>query len=296
MKHFTLPADLLRMPLLSNTVDLDAFKRIKDTTTPLEDKDLLLPIEELERKFKSFPSSGSNNNISSSAINTTSSTNTTTVTPTNATMPVKKFARPDVTWLRRTEYISSVKTTSSAASTLSVDDAKALLADPVDFSQIVQAVNVTFDSAFEAPTHHPLKPSVTLLQSFPLTFASGMEDGYAHCLFLGDNACNENSILKVNSEHIVTLFNPVDESSIYKSYGDFDIQQSDSSARKASSSEKGLVLMLPMDMNADSSSKALLVKINSNFSLRKRRSAKGKGTSIRQVATRKILKIQRQQQ
>lgn len=287
MKYFTLPADLLRSSFLSNTVDLDAFKGVSDSSLA-EDKELLLPIDELERKFKSTNTTATtfqNTNTTNTTFNTTNTTNTSTATSnainsssTSSNVPAK-FARPDVTWLRRTEYISAVKTSTSAPSSahsLSVNDAKALLEEPVAFSQIVQEVEETFEATRASVPLHPFKPEVSLLQSFPLKFASGLEDGYAHCLFLGDNSCNENSILKVESEHIVSLFNQTEqESDSYKSQGHFDIQRSDSSTtKKASHAEKGLVLMLPMDMKTDSS--ARLVKINSNFSLRRRRSAASK--------------------
>ena len=321
MKNFTLPAELLKFSIY-NTVDLEVFNSTNfNSSVSSEDKEILVSIEELKLKSSSLSSSAlssvtsviqeplANHNFNENAMMKSTMKLNSKMT-TSSSSSSSSFARPDVTWLRRTEYISSVRNTptqgtnsnysssnSNYSMALSVDDAKNLLAKPVTFSQILKEVDETFihnindnhdnnDNIHNIHDihdnhdniHHPMKPSVTLLQSFPINFFDekglfNTPHGFAHCLFLGDNAGTENSILKVESEHVVTLLNNNEnDDSIYKSCGDFDIQRSQN---VLDSGNKSFVLMLPK-FNAQTTVPALLTKINSNFSLRKRRSEKGK--------------------
>lgn len=259
MRQFSLPAELLKFSVF-NFVDLDSYgtvtKSSNDNSAVL-DKELLMSIEEIEKKF----------NISSdTSVQTVQSTSIPTI-PAN-TNPSAKFIRPDVTWLRRTEYISSVKNNPNGtfSPNLSVDEAKDILNEAVKFDEIVEKVNETF---MLENGSHPHKKNLELVQSFPINLTSPVD--FVNFLILGDNnQANENSILQIREKSSTTtptisLFNPTNQENTYKSAGDFDIQKSES--------VKSFVLMLPTSKNTNN---AVMSKISSNFSLRKRRAvAKG---------------------
>lgn len=256
-KHFHLAADLLKSSLF-DWVDLERFKVGSGGNGLPEDKELMTQVDgELPKE----------------SINTTS---TSTSTP----APVKKkFARPEVTWLRRTEYISSVKTANaSTGPAVSVDEAKAALAQPVEWREIVAAVEDSFEAVKEA--RHPLKPELTLQQSFPIAFDEPRS--LAHLLFLGEagSSISEHSLLLAkDSQEIVSLFSPR-ESGDYVSPADglqFEIQRAAQEAGKRS-----MVLLLPV---GEEGGEAKLATIGASFALRKRRQAKtsGKKTRILQV-------------
>ena len=248
-------------------VDLEGktHKMNSKTTATLgnEDKELLMSIEELEKKFnidstaeKSLNVSNPNSNISNNYSNTSDST----PVKTNTCNPSSKFVRPDVTWLRRTEYISSVKNNPNGSNTpnLSVDEAKAILNEPVKFEEIVREVNETFSSVKDGK--HPNKNSLKLVQSFPIKYLSHSGD-HVHCLFSGDNLANENSLLKLSTDDdIISLYNPDPiDPTIFKSSGEFDIQKASESASKS------FVVMLPTGSANEfetAATAALLAKIN----------------------------------
>ena len=289
MKYFNLPAELMKMDIY-NMVDLDKTRTVTaGTILAIEDKELLLSIDELERKFIA-PNSDNGDIRPSSKTRSQSqplvssdhdgtSAKQAYKTQNSNKEPNKKFVRPDVTWLRRTEYISSVKNNPNSMNvSISTDDAKALLADRVDFEQVCREVSSTFNQIKD--NKHPFKSAdqVKLIQSFPISLISNLADGtedvlsYSHCLVLGDNSANGNSVLKLGG-NIVTLFNhSADEmdTQIFKSHGEFDIQKSEKS--------KSFVLMLPTD-NSIVNSRALLNKINSTFSLRKKRASHKNGVN-----------------
>lgn len=277
MKYYSLPAELLKMNVY-NMVDIGRMINKNGSTIQLEDKELLLSVEELERKFNEVESSSGSTKI----------TNTSASTPSPATVNTK-ISRPDVTWLRRTEYISSVKTVSnSLPNTIEDADAKALLSASMTFEQICREVSESFDDINNPK--HPSKPGqIELLQSFPIYFSQNQEQdsiSYSHCLFFGDNVAssngnaNENSLIFQNSDQMIaTLYNPTTSSNsgTFKFYGEFDLQKSDNV-------KNNCVLMLP---TGDDDSSARISKINSTFSLRKRRSS----NSSSKLLKRKSIKV-----
>lgn len=293
MKYFSLPAELLKLAVY-NFVDIDGpvSTRTKSSASidnsAAMDKELLMSIEELERKF----SIGETDQpVSSSAAHSASSTSTSTSTAA-MTNPSAKFIRPDVTWLRRTEYISSVKNNPNGTATpnLSVDEAKEILNEAVKFEEIIEQVCGSF-SAAKAAAKHPLKKNLELLQSFPINYSNSADTAadYVNFLILGDNSqATENSILQISPKQqettpTISLFNPSSENpSTFKSSGDFDIQKSES--------QKSFVLMLPT--RPVETAAAVMAKINSNFSLRKRRAVARGGEKTKKA---KVIKVQRGQ-
>jgi hypothetical protein len=223
------------------------------------------------------------------------------LTPSVKTAPaaVKKAARPEVTWLRRTEYISSLRPAASAAAAgaagATQDEAKAALSESVEFSQILLAVQKTFTDCAEAPFEHPFKAAVTLEQSFLVSFDEA--PGLAHCLFLGEagKRLQERSLLQARdlrdgSGTVATLLLPKaeDDLSAYTSTDDhleFDIQRTTEESGKRS-----FVLMLPVD-----GKHALLSPINATFALRKRRRATAvAGRQGRSKSAKQRLQVSRQ--
>lgn len=303
MKYFHLPAELLKMQVF-NMVDMGAGQQRGDKNCLMgegDDKELLISIEELEKKFKEIEGGsgavkGAGTGAVGSTIGNSSSSNLNNSKTSSSTPHYQKISRPDVTWLRRTEYISSVKsnpTTTAAINTSTTsadndDDVKSLLSAPVNFEQIVRQVSESFDEVKGGK--HPIKQDqVELLQSYPI-HVIGEDSSFVHCLFLGDNSANENSFLLNAHSHphqnVSNLFNPAAGNSVYKFQGEFDVQKSETS--------KNFVLMLPTGSTdgSNSSSIAQISKINSTFSLRKRRSTNSakEGSLLKQH---KIIKITR---
>lgn len=266
-KQYTLPAELLKFSVY-NLVDMENICA-GSSTAVAEDKEILMPIEELERKL----------NVTGVKSETPVSTPSSTVPKTNNT---PKFSRPDVTWLRRTEYISSVRNNpnNSAISGNPDQDAKALLGEAVKFKEIVEEVTGTFEKAKEA--RHPLKPQVELAQSYPIVLDDSAS--LIHGLIMGDSTATEGSILQidVDSEAGVTLFNRNTNDTL-KSSGSFDVQ------RTTEPSSKSFIVMLPAGAGQD----AFLSKVASTFSLRKRRTATKQGGGAKNLKT-KVMKITRQ--
>lgn len=290
-RHFHLPAELLKLPVF-NLVDLEAFRtKSSNSATSNVDKDFFLSIEDLERKFNisevkesSHSSTSTSNSAPSPFVNST----------TNYLPSSSKFVRPDVTWLRRTEYISSVKNNPNSSALASDDAAKVFLADPVDFAQIVAQVDASFDRVKDKK--HPFKSNLELIQSFPLhhldldNYSHENQhnlNNYSHCLFLGDNSANDRSILQLSADG-VNLFNPSSSSSVgnhqeFVLHGDFDIQKIDTGKTKS------FVIMLPVD--SQNNNRAQLAKIGSSFSLRKRRATSKSKSSPRKL--KKVIKVNR---
>lgn len=258
-KHFHLPADLLKSSLF-DWVDLERFKVGRGGNGLPEDKELMTQVDgELPKESVNVSSAGA----------------------VNAAPVKKKFARPEVTWLRRTEYISSVKNANAATGpAVSVDEAKAALAQPVEWQEIVTAVEDSFEAVKEA--RHPLKPELTLQQSFPIGFDEARS--LAHLLFLGEagSSITEHSLLLAkDSQEIVSLFSPK-ESGEYVSPPDglqFEIQRAAQEAGKRS-----MVLLLPV---GEEGGQAKLAAIGASFALRKKRRAKTSANKTR------ILKVTR---
>lgn len=287
MKQFSLPAELLKFSVFNNFVDLEGMSsfsrsRVGSQINSTDDKELLMSIEELEKKFSiNLPIESQQIQSVTQSTTSSSSSHMKPQPPSSS----QKFVRPDVTWLRRTEYISSVKNNPNGTSNphISVDEAKAMLNEPVKFEEIINEVCATFTSVKDSK--HPVKKSLELVQSFPIDL-NYLSDNNAlvHCLFLGDNLANDNSILKLSSEtDAMSLFNPTDTQNTFKSAGEFDIQKSTAAE---STGGKSFVIMLPANNNTDNH--AGLAKINSNFSLRKRRAAGSKT-----VKKAKIIKVNR---
>ena len=271
-KHFNLPpVDFLRSELF-NWVDLEEKFKGAARNGLAEDKELMTLVD-AEQVIQPVLTSDSK------------SSNKTAVKTAPAT---KKAARPEVTWLRRTEYISSLRPAAVASSAASQDEAKAALAEPVDFSQILAEVKRTFVDCAEAPAEHPFKAKVTLEQSFPACFDEAQ--GLAHCLFLGDagKRLQERSLLhardlKDGSGTVATLLLPQSQDlSVYGSTEDhleFDIQRT----TEESSGKRNFVLMLPVEGANEEC--ALLSSINATFALRKRRKSavrQGRNKSLKQ--------------
>ena len=274
MKHFTLPAELLKFSVF-NMVDLDAGSSSTGSRNAAltEDKELLMSIEELEKKFSISSELVENSLTSSPAVKLVNPHPHPPVPSSN------KFIRPDVTWLRRTEYISSVKNNPNGTLTnpnLSVDEAKVILNEPIKFDEIKREVDETFSKAKDGK--HPSKKNLELVQSFPINY-SNVSD-YVKCLILGDNLATENSILTTNYANVISLFNPDSQSTTFKSSGEFDIQKSESG--------KSFVVMLPTNHTTESA--AIMAKINANFSLRKRRAATKGKEKLKKV---KVIKVNR---
>lgn len=261
--------DLLKFSVY-NLVDLEGRRGNEKEQVQPEDKEILVSIEELERKLN-VNASVKSKFVTSTSANGNTTNSTLLTTNTNATN--KKFSRPDVTWLRRTEYISSVKNNPNFSTTSSPDDdAKTLLADPVPFPEILNQVEATFEQVKNE--NHPVKKEdIQLVQSYPIVLdESG--GNLVHCLFFGDqnSVTPEGSILKFpssSSASIVTLFNPS-----LKSQGQFDVQRNEAG--------KSFALMLPAEGGKETGT---LAKIGSTFSLRKRRNAPKEA---------KIIKVTRQ--
>lgn len=305
-RHFTLPADFLKYSVY-NMVDLDKFSDIilRGAKGDAGDKEILMTIEELERgNFESerserddvIATSTTTNATANATSATTSTTTTTTTNSVKVSSTPQKYSRPEVTWLRRTEYISSVKNNPNNSQTLTTstttDDAKAILSEPVKFEEIVKQVEATFGKGGVDYHNHPLKPKLELVQSYPIFFDDNdaNSSSYAHCLFLGDSSVTDQSILRVNqSNPIVTLFNPTPSTDTLKSHGQFDIQKSESS--------KSFVLLLPVAEDLDSSqSAARLAKIGSTFSLRKRRrSSSSRSSKLKKNSDAILMKVSRKQ-
>lgn len=262
MKHFTLPGELLKFSVY-NLVDMENICSVS-CAAAAEDKEILIPIEELERKL----------NVTSGRTESTSNT-----------LNNSKFSRPDVTWLRRTEYISSVRNNpnNSVNANSSDQDTRAILGEAVKFKEIVEQVEGTFAKAKEA--RHPNKAQVDLVQSYPIV----LEDSGAliHGLILGDKTATEGSILKIDeaSEAVVNLFNPFNTAADLKSFGSFDIQ------RATEPTNKSFIVMLPADLERAAGNTAFLTKVASTFSLRKRRMAT-KQNGVKGLNA-KIMKIKR---
>ncbi len=254
-KHFHLPPiDFLRTELF-NWVDLDEkFKGIIAKNGLPEDKELVTVIDGDSMNESKPPTSSASKPASAS----------------------KKAARPEVTWLRRTEYISSLRPAAAASSAANQDEAKVALSEPVDFSQILAQVQQTFVDCAEAPEMHPYKANVKLEQSFPVTFDESQS--LSHCLFLGEagKRLQERSLLqardlKDGSGTVATLLLPeAEDSNVYGSTEDhleFDIQRS---TDDGGSGKRNFGLLLPVDGEA-AGEQALLASINATFALRKRR-------------------------
>lgn len=291
-KHFTLPAELLKYSVY-NFVDLEGLNergvRVQ-AKGDLEDKDILTSIEELEREsghgFNSTSVITANNSNNSQSNSQSNSQPITQPSTQNSAKSQPKFSRPDVTWLRRTEYISSVKNNPNNNVVPTLDDSKALLGNPVKFEEIVEEVEGSFEMVKNAV--HPQKPKLTLLQSFPIFFDKENTNVFAHCLFLGDSSVTDQSILKLDPlQPIVNLFNPTISPDTLKSHGQFDIQKSTTEIAKS------FVLMLPTEEMAKQ--EALLAKISSTFSLRKKRNQAGKANGKVKKAEGILMKVTRKQ-
>ena len=179
-----------------------------------DDKEILLSIEELERKFNVVASdvsvgvgisAGSKGNTVTTKVTTANTvTNVNTVNVKSSTNTLSKFSRPDVTWLRRTEYISSVKNNpNNITNTNFEDEAKILLSETIKFEEIVKEVEGTFDQTNE---EHPIKSvSVELVKSYPIILDEN--SNFIHCLLFGEknSLISEGSLLKLDSP-IFTLF------------------------------------------------------------------------------------------
>jgi hypothetical protein len=278
-KHFSLPMELMKFSVY-NMVDIENMGHFvggdkREIIINQDDKEILFSIEELERKF---------NIVTKKDSNATSSSTGTITSPSNtlksSSTPIKKFSRPDVTWLRRTEYISSVKNNPNNASSNSndSDEAKALLSETIKFEEIYKEVEKTFD---QTVSEHPIKSSsVELAQSYPIILDEN--SSFIHCLLFGEqnSVISEGSILKLDPL-IATLFDPTaDNASKLKSVGEFDCQKTESTG-------KSFVLMLPSVGN-QKDAKGHLAKITSTLSLRKKR-------NIRKVLAKnaKIIKLTR---
>lgn len=264
-RHFSLPVDLLKFSVY-NLVDLEGRQGSGKEQVQLEDKEILISIEEWERKLN--VSTSTRGKIITSA---STSANGGITASTNTPTANKKFSRPDVTWLRRTEYISSVKNNPNTSTSSPEDDAKTLLADSVPFQEILNQVKATFEHVKNEK--HPVKKDTKLIQSYPIVLD---ESGghLVHCLFFGDqnSVTPEGSILKFpssSSSLVATLFNPS-----LKSQGQFDVQHTEAG--------KSFALMLPAEGGRETGT---LAKIESTFSLRKRRNAPKEA---------KIIKVTRQ--
>lgn len=266
-----------------NMVDIDNIGQVgsgdkNEISLNQDDKEILLSIEELERKFNIVTKKEPIGNASVNTANITSSTTNSSINIKSSSTPIQKFSRPDVTWLRRTEYISSVKNNpnNTINNSNNSDEAKALLSEPIKFEEIVKEVEKTFDQTDKT---HPIKSSsVDLVESYPIILDENLN--FIHCLFFGEknSVASEGSILKID-QPIVTLFNPTTENtSKLKSVGEFDCQKTESTG-------KSFVLMLPAGNEKDS--KGHLAKITSSFSLRKRRST---NSSVKNT---KIIKVTR---
>ena len=271
MKHFSLPTELLKMSVY-NMVDIDGNSGNVTSVSggTIEDKEILMPIEELERKFNVSSVTGVTgvklSSSSSSSNITAQSVIPQTPAPVPAAAPQSKFSRPDVTWLRRTEYISSVKNNPNNVVTSVDDDAKAILSESTKFEDILREVEGTFEKVKNGD--HPIKcESVELVQSYPILFDE--TGSFVHCLIFGDKNSispeNSTTILNLRDDPIVTLFTaPSEHENLFKSAGEFDIQKNETAG-------KSFVVMLPA---GDEKEKvAILTKIGSTFSLRKRRNS-----------------------
>lgn len=261
-RHFQLPPIDFLSSELFNWVDLEGtFKAAASKNGLPEDKELMSQVDgdqAIATATSAAPASG--------AASTT------------AAAPVsKKATRPEVTWLRRTEYISSLRPAAVASAVAGRDEeVKASLAEPVEFAQILAQVQQTFADCAEAPTKHPFKPTLTLEQSIPVSFDDSQP--VSHCLFLGDagKTLQERSLLQVRdlkdgSGTVATLLLPQkDDLSVYASTPDqleFDIQRMASEESQAAG-KRNFVLMLPIE---EGGANALLSSINATFALRKRR-------------------------
>lgn len=295
-------------------VDLERFSVKKsgsgnsnnNSSSLIDDKDILVSIEEIEtKKLKESSAAAAVTKTETNDMDIVIETSSSTVKPhKSAHVPIKSFPRPDVTWLRRTEYISAVRNSPSSTTaditsdpSNTEDNTKVLLANPVAFSSIVTAVNETFRAGNGNNIVHPINPQLKLEQSFPLIFDSKAE--YAHCLFLGEyqrqNKNSDNhqdiSILQINenddsttnnnnnndddikrngaNEKHVTLFTGNDGNGLLKPTSDFDLMDVSANAKGS------LVLFLPISSketdDSNTAAAAKLVKINSNYSLKKRR-------------------------
>ena len=286
MKHFSLPTELLKMSVY-NMVDIDGngVSGNSVSSVTIEDKEILMPIEELERKFNVSSVTSATGvtgvKLSSSSSLTAPSVIPQTQPPVPVPAPQSKFSRPDVTWLRRTEYISSVKNNPNNVVTSVDDDAKAILSESAKFEDILREVEGTFENVKKG--EHPIKcENVELVQSYPILFDE--TGSFVHCLIFGDKNSispeNSTAILNLRDDPIVTLFTaPSEHENLLKSAGEFDIQKNETAG-------KSFVVMLPA---GDEKEKvAILSKIGSTFSLRKRRNS---GKTVKKNS--KVMKITR---
>jgi hypothetical protein len=291
-----LPVDLLQMAMF-NFVDLDRLNDCtgsRDADASQKDKDLLVPIEELERRMPGTVADAIRPEKSSTGASAASS------------RPQRSYVRPEVTWLRRTEYISASKSgnrgasghssaapgTHAAAGEISRDEMQQLLSEPADWPQLVQAVEETF-SAVKQPPMHPTNRNARLVQAFEL-LPEGTEDAlavFAHCFFTGDpgtglaDADPTAALLQsapmgpedasdAPSQTAPTMHCYIPETSrpsdpdaetTYHYAGDFEFQKQSSIA-----AGRNWVLMLPV---GEEETRARVARIRGSWSLRKRRTA-----------------------
>lgn len=281
-RYFSLPADLLRFSML-NFVDLDAFKKSGGSSGCAEDRDILVPIESVERKAKLAGTDGASQGVGASgAVESQTLAAPSTASTASTAGPVSKrsYARPEVTWLRRTEYISSLRPSGpSTATDPQRDDSRALLSEPVRWDAIRAAIEDSF--AHPPAPRHPTNPSATLQQSFSLLGEDRgfFPEGPVHCLFLGDltgSGDPTTGLLRTlpdaeaAPDTIAAFYIPSPsmgtktDGLIYNLAATFDMQGTERSARN-------LVIMLPTGEHDEDAATALLTPIASNFSLKKRR-------------------------
>lgn len=309
--HCHLPVDLLRLRAL-NFVDLDALAGTgtsagTGTDIHAADKELLLPYEEMLRRSRA---TGANVSLpehaqahGQPAASTPVSISTTTPISTTPA-PLRSFPRPEVTWLRRTEYISAARQGRShpaSAPEAARDEMQQVLAAPADWPQLLDAVEASFAACAQAPARHPARPGVALAQSFcvlpdgarPVPLARG--GPLTHGLFLGDPASGielaasgtdadaSAAILVQDTAPAAGPDDPVGPSAdapalacflpdaahaTHHYAGDFELQRGPA----VSASGRNWVLLLPVEASVPT---AFLARIDSQCSLRKRRAAPG---------------------